>query len=456
MAVRQITVPYIRGYDFGIGADLASGSPMGMAVVGEASDVTQAGGATVNFEVQRIHSTSDLESALGIDVEASYGCGAFGAGGSARFAFAKKSKVQTSSLFMSVTAQIELAFLSIDDPELSKDAGEQVDHPDVFTARYGNMFVRGISRGGLFVGVLRVDTSTAEESEEISAELEGSYGLFSAAAKAKFESVQKQHKSEVFIQMYHEGGPTGLRIDDPADPLQLLDNANRFLESFESKVNANEVARPYLVTLAPLTIARGPLPLNAADLQHAQDVLVFCAAKRSALIDQLNLLDYIKDNPSKFDFSQGASREALAKAVRDVQTDFDLVAACASKAIDDPSNAKLPAEFAKDRGSVFPLAEMPTPMPLAIGVKNVEVPDFSACNSWGACQELAARSGLAVTQQDAAVPAGDFKVLSFAPPEGALVPEGSPVTVITNPVTFTIDPGMVRLVFNPAPLIVKP
>ena len=135
---------------------------------------------------------------------------------------------------MSVTAQVELGFLSIDDPILSQDAQQLMDRPDVFKERYGNVFVRGIGRGGLFVGTLRVETGSSEESEHIAAELQGSYGLFSADAKTKFDSVQKKYGTSAFIDMYHEGGPIDLRISDFTNPLELLDNANRFLRVFKS------------------------------------------------------------------------------------------------------------------------------------------------------------------------------------------------------------------------------
>ena len=76
------------------------------------------------------------------------------------------------------------------------------------------MFVRGISRGGLFVGLLRIDTHSESDSESISSELQGSYGLFSADAEANFKKVQHNYRSEIFVQMYHEGGPTDLKIQD--------------------------------------------------------------------------------------------------------------------------------------------------------------------------------------------------------------------------------------------------
>jgi predicted RNase H-related nuclease YkuK (DUF458 family) len=87
MALVQVTVPYKENYDYGIGVDLASSSPMGKVVEGAISGVTGAGGATTSYNVERIHTTSDLETKLGIDAKMSYGCGAF-AGASARFSFA--------------------------------------------------------------------------------------------------------------------------------------------------------------------------------------------------------------------------------------------------------------------------------------------------------------------------------------------------------------------------------
>jgi hypothetical protein len=445
MAIVQVTVPYVNGYDFGVGADLATGSPMGKVVNAPASPVDQAGGATVNFKVRRIQSTEELEQALNIDVEASYGCGAFGAGGSARFAFAKSAKIQSSSLFMSVTAQIELGFLSIDDPVLSQDAQSLMDRPDVFKGRYGNVFVRGIGRGGLFVGTLRLETGSSEEAEQISAELQGSYGLFSAEAKMKFESLQKKYRTSTFIDMYHEGGPIDLRISDFTNPLELLQNANRFLESFTK--DPASVARPYFVTLAPVTIAQGPLPPNSADLEHAQDVLVACAKARSRLLDKMNLLEYILDNAGKFDFAVGTDQSGLRKVVQDFQGDLDLVAACASAAIRSPQDAAMPATYATKIGGIYPRATLPDNLPLPKSAKMVTVPDFSLCGSWVACNEAATRVGLVAHQQFASMePGTQFKVLSVSPPLGTAVPEGTVVTIVTQP--LKVDPRWIRR-YNP-------
>ncbi len=351
MALSQVEVPYKKGYDFGVGADLASGSPMGKVVGSAYSGVESALGATTKFEIVRIHSTAELETKLGIDVEASYGSGAF-AGASARFDYAKSSKIQSSSLFMAITANVELAFNSIDEPTLTPEAAQLVNRPDAFASRYGNMFVRGVGRGGLFVGVIQIDTSSSEDSESIDAELKGSYGLYSASAKVKFEELQKKYHSEIRISVYHEGGPIDLSMKDLTDPAQLYEMLQQWLKSFQDHPEQN--ARPYYVTLAPIAVANGPIPPNAADVQHAQDVLVICAKQRSAILDGLNLMDYIIQNPSRYEFAAPTTPADVVKAFVGYQADFDLVAAAASQAINDVTKAVTPAEFARQIGKPYP------------------------------------------------------------------------------------------------------
>ncbi|MFG2859518.1 hypothetical protein [Streptomyces sioyaensis] len=358
--VGQISVPMVKGYDFGVGADLTSGSPMARVVEGERSGVDGAHGTTVSFELRRTQTTAELEEALGINVEASLGCAAFGSGMSARFSFAKSSKIQSSSLFMALVARVGLEFLSIDEPALTSDAVTLVDNQSQFAQRFGNMFVRGVTRGGLFLGVLRIETSGSEEAQDISAALQGTYGMFSAEAEANISKVQKDHRSEISYLMYHEGGPTDLPVGDPNDPLQLLRNANLFLESFQAR--PEEVSVAYEATLAPITIARGPFPPNAADIEHAQDVIQFCARRRSAMLDQLNLLQHITDQPSRFVFSDEGQNEAIVAAASATASDLDLIAACASRAMNNPAKAKMPVDFAAEQGAEFPKAILP-PLP---------------------------------------------------------------------------------------------
>lgn len=357
----QVEVPYKKNYDIGIGVDLMTGSPMGKVVEGEVSGVTAAGGAVTSFDILRLNTTEDLERALGLSVEASGGCGCFSASG--RMDYVKKSKVQTSSLFMAITAYITLENLSIDDPSMTPQAVDVSGRADAFDTRYGNMFVRGIGRGGLFVAVLQINTQSSEESESISAQLGGSYGLFSAKAKSTFEEIQKKYQSELKISVYHEGGPIDLsmdkdKIDDANELYMMLQN---WLRAFQNDPSSNAV--PYSATLASIAIANGPLPPNAADTQHAQDILVLCAKQRSQIMDGMNLMDFILQNPSRYDFIAPTTQDDVVKAFAGYQSDLDVVAAAASHAIDHVAEALTPAEFALKIGKVYPLGVRPSPMP---------------------------------------------------------------------------------------------
>ena len=442
MTIRQVSVPYRQGYNIGVSADLATGSPMGKAVDGVATKVQGAGAATVSFSVRRVQSTEELEQALGIDAEASYGCAAFGGGVSDRFSFAKNSKIQSSSLFMLVTAQVELAFESVDDPVMTADADNLLDRPDIFSTRYGNAFVRGVQRGGLFVGTMRVDTNSSEQSTSISNDLAGSYGLFSAEAKVKFSEVQRKYNCSVYVDMYHEGGPVDLKIHDITNPADLLDNANLFLESFRTQPE-EAVAKPYFVTLAPIAIARSvKLPPNVADVEHAQDVLVACTKARSRILDKLNLLEYLLGNPTKFSFQPGADARALAQVQANFEADLDTVSQCASAAIDSPKGAKMPTDFAAAQGKPYPAGVLPENMPQPVAGKMTKVPNVTACSNWQQCNELITQAGLVAQQQIATgVEPSVFKVLSVSPPFNTDVTEGSVINITTQPAK--VDPRFI-------------
>ena len=190
------------------------------------------------------------------------------------------------------------------------------------------------------------------------------------------------------------------------------------------------------MTLAPYTIVPdAPGPDKPADLQHVLDVLRFCAERRSELLDTLNSLDYISDHEANFDISNGASFDAVRTAVRDVQLDLDLVSDCAMDAISNPSEAKLPTDFAQQHGKKFPSGRVPDPLPRAKPQsKSVRVPDFASCRSWDECLHRGA--DVYLIQQTLRIEAidRDFHVLEQSPDPGVEVPGLSPVTIFTAPI----------------------
>jgi hypothetical protein len=109
----------------------------------------------------------------------------------------QNSGVHSSSLFMTVSATVRQADLSIDHSVLTPETAEISDDLPTFTARYGDMFCRACTRGGMFVGVMRIATYSDGDANSIELELKGSYGLFSAEAAVKFAKVSNTaHASE--------------------------------------------------------------------------------------------------------------------------------------------------------------------------------------------------------------------------------------------------------------------
>ena len=355
---QQMSVPHIDGYDFGVGLDSLSGTLMNLVVAPSATTPVGAGGSDHFFQVARVNTTQDLQRSLNIDASASYGT--FGASVSGRFNFAQEVSVHSASLFMAITATVHLADLSIPDCVLIPAAAALTDRPDVFVQRYGDVFFRACRRGGLFVGVMRVETFDESEATSIEAELRGSYGLFSADVTAKFSDVTKMHNSKVYCSVYSEGGPA-IKVQRPDDPGELLTLANNWMQAMQDNPTAN--SRPYQWTLSPLSIAEGPLPPNAADIQNAQDVLKFCADQRLELLDQYNLLDWWVHHPDQYDWTRAYPLDQARRAAAGTQQDLDTVAETASAAINNPAHAVRPADYAQAHGLVYPAGALPAVYP---------------------------------------------------------------------------------------------
>jgi hypothetical protein len=78
------------------------------------------------------------------------------------------------------------------------------------------MFVRGVGRGRLFVGVIQIDTESSEDSEHIAAKLEVSYGAFHGEVAATFDEISTTYKNEIHVSAHHEGDrSTSRRLTSP-------------------------------------------------------------------------------------------------------------------------------------------------------------------------------------------------------------------------------------------------
>jgi hypothetical protein len=360
MADRNITAPNNFGYDLRLGVDSISLDAKDLVVDGDPTTQTGGSGSTSQFILQRVESTSGLMNSLGVDVNVSVGSVLFGAGADARFNFAQNQQIQASSLFMTLTASVGLPDLSIDSPVLSAAAQAAAGQPDVFHDRFGDTFIKAITRGGLFVGVLRMDTSSEQDAQTIAAHLHGEYGLVASAdVGTTITNTANSYNCEIYVDLFSIGGPV---FTSPTDPNALTNCLNDFLTAFQTNPDGAAVISEVL--LAPIQDALGPLPPNEADLEHAQQVLQDCAQQRFTIIDNLNLVNQFVQRPDRFDFPSDFQPADARNLANGLQADLDLVFACASAAMNNPLDAEEPGDYAVNVAHQhYPQGDMPPNLP---------------------------------------------------------------------------------------------
>jgi hypothetical protein len=374
MALNQVKVVMRQGYDIGMGVAAASGSPMAKGAVGEVTPPQIGTGGTGSFNFRRIDTTEELTSELGISADASGGVGLFSA--SASFDFAKKCQVRTTSLVVLISAEERFAFEQMDEPQLTP-AAERDAGTARFAGKFGEYFVRGMDTGGRFVGVMRIDTKSAQSKQDVNFALSASYGLtVDVEVQGKISNALSNARAEVKAFTFNEGGRVTTRPTS-TDPLELTRQMYKAMDEWTTSVR--EDPHPYAVTLAPYVVALGPEPPNLADLEHQRDVLMRCAKLRTLTMDRLNLLDYMlsPDHMAEFAIIKPPAGPDLPALQASLSRDLDAIADAASFAIDKPKEARLPETFMREIKGVqgFTLTAFPTDIAQHTGGNRV-VPNF--------------------------------------------------------------------------------
>lgn len=378
--MKQTMVPYKAGFDYGMGVAFAKANPLAKGVKGERTQVEGAPGSNGSYAVDRVTTTEEVETSLGISAEASGGCGLFSA--NARFNFSRDSKVRSSSIVLILSATEQQGFWQVDEPALSQEAAALVAQgkSQLFNDRYGDCFVRGMYVGGQFFGIIRIDTRSEESKQKISAEMGGSYGGFGGEAAMHLSESCKKESASIYCNYYYEGGRVTGRPTTPAELLEMYDK-------WAQSVRDNPM--PYQVALSPYSIVNGPEPPNAVDLEHQRDILYRCAKLRSTTIDKLNIIDYILDPLHSKEFELTLSPADLRKLQELLSRDLDVIAKTASFALDNPKEAMAPEQFGRDKINIqdYTITAVPE-LPLHTGPQ-IEIPDFIGLTSEQAIRERA-------------------------------------------------------------------
>ena len=398
MALKQEVALFKDGYDIGIGVTMATGSPMALGATGEVTPPKIGTGGSGSFTFRRIDSTEDLETELGISADLSSGIGLFSA--SASLDFSKKCKIQSSSLTVLVAAEERFAFQQMDSPTLSEAAAKLVANGNMqqFANQFGDYFIRGISTGGRFFGVVRVDTRSEQSKTEVDAELSGSYGLtMTAELRLRISETMKRAnaRSEAFILF--DGGQVTTHPTSN-NPAEIVAQLYKAMDEWTASVRKEPKA--YGVTLAPYIVALGPTPPNLAEIEHQRDVLIRCAKLRSQTLDKLNLIDYMLDpkHSSEFEIIEPPAGPDLPALQAAFAGDLDVIADAASFAINNIKEAidpegfmrrikgvadfkftALPANLAKHTGGAAPAQPAPNAMLNLIGELAIPTTSILAC-----------------------------------------------------------------------------
>lgn len=360
--VASVEVPFVRGMDYGVGFDTATGSACNKAATGTPSTPAGDGGDIISFSMEQVETVEDLLTSLGVSAKASGGIGLFSA--SARFDFAQKCKVHSSSVFLVVSVKITEAFKSIAQPGIEAEAAALLaaNNTDRFREEFGDMFVRGIQSGGQFFGVIEVQTRDQTDSKTISAGLSASYAAFSASGSfdKTFTDTVNSHRTKVTC--YIEGG-------QDRDLPTAIDTMTKRAVEFPGECAGHAVS--YLALLdgyGVLPLPKGP---NFADLQQQKDVLVECARLRNLHQQWLNDIDYISGHLNEF---VNPDPTQLNQLHNDISADLNDIAAAASTALNDPKAAKNPTGM---RINAVKLPDrLKTAAVTAPSPPQVEVPDF--------------------------------------------------------------------------------
>lgn len=287
------------------------------------SKVTE-GPGPAEFELSFIETSSQLGTFLDVSAEGCFDSPVFSASAKARFT--QETQLNEYNLYFLVHARCVKNVEIIDRPKLSQQAMSFISSGNfvAFFNSFGNYFVNAVSRGGEIFGMIRINTRSALQKQEISAEMD--VGSICWDTRSNFLSkLAKYESSKVVDVMIKVNGLTN--YSTPTTPSDLL----KFVKSLPRLVEA--AGTPIKVELRPIS--------EMPEYQGA--VLTLDDATRYALLQLSNHhLDYevLRNNikfmlspagASRFDFDSvnkdvvTAERDKVAAKLREIEVLYDSV-----------------------------------------------------------------------------------------------------------------------------------
>ena len=341
----QITRDYCEGMIEGFGYNPLTGKIYDKYVTYERKVVAgEKQGAIAELSFQRVTSTTELNSVLGIDASANMNASWFTGQASlnAKVSLESREKTEEFVTFSVLSVKVREAPIMLEGVDLSPIMRDLLieNGLDEFYRVAGYEYIAGIIPGGEFISRIKIISSDRETKEKVDASLnvhissgspvpssgsiEADFGL-----KATFSQLAKNSKVQIEARCYRQGGE-GLLVTNPEDALKYALNFPAYLR--ESPSILQVICKPYQDLRS---FPRGYEVIDMMTLQRQQRPLqelfdIFQQkSKTIAQIDQILL------NPIQF---HGVDEDVLRKGKRQLEHQLDMIAENATKYANNPQD----------------------------------------------------------------------------------------------------------------------
>lgn len=338
------TIPFRDGYQLGDGVDSISGQKRGACVMFSESISETLTNYTAQQSVttfDKIESSSEFSSFLGLEAEASYSSFA-----SAKMDFKNRLSFNEHTLYVLVKASAERVGEQIktNDVKLTPEAWELLENQDYdrFKERCGSGFIGVITSGGEFFALYQFQSESREEFESLNAEAKFSYGVAKGSAEFE-EKIDKLSKvSSVSIDVFANGDAENETPVSAEDALEYAKGFRSSVFELERSVGISVVLWDYtILNMPPGAQVRFENAALSSEVQRIESRLY-------QYDDAIANLDYALSHPDQFDHSEGAF-ERMSEKLNELTTAkwglVDRGMACLARDLETCKNQNIAVEL---------------------------------------------------------------------------------------------------------------
>jgi hypothetical protein len=275
---------------FGAGFDSVSEDVRGDCVVPREPQSSIGQGQDVTFSMEVITDSSQLARKLSVSASASLKVGV--GGGSAKAKFVTEQKLNSYSTFLLLHVTVTNATQRLRDVRLSDSARKLLatGKPNEFRKMCGDEFVVGVTTGGEFIGMIKIESTSEQRKREITAKARASGLTWKASAEFEHAVSSMAEHYNMSAVVFQKGGQTSI----PVEPAEMIQRAKEF-----PTLVAGEKSFPYSATFQPYDVLDLP-EVNLVDVQVQRETIDKLAKMSMAYRDMAENIEYILCSPEQF------------------------------------------------------------------------------------------------------------------------------------------------------------